>query len=230
MISLFKQPSQGSQIKGISGIKLPISSLFLAVSASIAFSTSASAIETVTLVFNESRVSVPFSDFQTFVKTGETQRTNLQSFLAKVPNTSQAIRTVLTREIAITRPFAGQNFRNPIADFLLIQLNRVLVPPTVPDNLEPLRSALVASYRNDQRISILEVIGNYPEREITVQLPRLERAYNRASAFVERVQPALETAKQFLQDIVCDCPSTTTSGTPTKSEAGAPKGVTKTAP
>jgi hypothetical protein len=225
MFSHFQQHAQTPKVRSFSKIKLSISSLFLAVGASIAFSSSASAIETVTLIFNESRVSVPFSDFQAFVKTGETQKTNLQSFLAKVPNTSQAIRTVLTREIVITRPFAGQNFKNPIADFLLIQLNRVLVPPTVPDNLEPLRSALVASYRNDQRISILEVIGNYPERELTIQLPRLERAYNRASAFVERVQPALETAKQFLQDIVCDCPSATT-----KPEAGAPGGVAKPAP
>lgn len=197
--------------KGLSRVGLPVSSLFLAISASLIFNTGANAIETVTLVFNESRVSVPFDDFQTFVKTGETQRTNLQEFLAKAPNATRAARNVLTQEIAITRPFSERNFRNAIADFVLLQLNRVLTPVGAPENLEPLRTALVASYQDDQRISMLEIISNYPVPEITVQLPRVERAYNRVNAFIERVQPALETAKQFLQAIVCDCPSTTTS-------------------
>ncbi|MCL6435843.1 MAG: alpha/beta hydrolase [Leptolyngbyaceae cyanobacterium HOT.MB2.61] len=186
------------------------SSVFLAVSVSIGFNTHVGAIETITLVFNESRTSVPFSDFETFVKTGETQRTNLQEFFAKLPKVSEAVRTVLTREIVITRPFSERNFRNPIADFLVLQLNRVLTPATVPSNLEPLRTALGASYKDDQRISMLELLGNFPEKEIVVQLPRIERAYNRVSAFVERVQPALETAKLFLQDLVCDCPTTST--------------------
>lgn len=182
-------------------------SLLLAIGASCAFSTRVSAIETITLVFNESRVSVPFSDFQTFVKTGETQRTSLQTFLARVPRTSQAARSVLTREIEITRPFSERNFDNPIADFLLLQLSSAL---TVPDNLQPLRSALITSYRSNQRISMLEVIGNYPAAEVVVQLPRVERAYNRMSALVQRVQPALESSKLFLQNLVCNCPTTTT--------------------
>ncbi|WP_181314405.1 alpha/beta hydrolase [Phormidesmis priestleyi] len=227
MVSTFpRQQPQLTPMKRLSGIKLLSSSLLLAVGASVAFSTSASAIETVTLVFNESRVSVPFSDFQNFVKTGETQRTNLQEFFAKIPNTSQATRTVLTREIAITRPFSERNFNNPIADFVLLQLNNVLTSSTVPDNLEPLRTALVASHKDDQRISMLEVIGNYPVNEVVVQLPRVERAYNRVSAFIERVQPALETAKLFLQDLVCDCPTASTKSD-TKSEVGKPNQVAK---
>lgn len=205
------QKVQLTQMKRLSRIQRLSSSFFLAISASIAFSTGASAVETVTLVFNEARVSVPFSDFQAFVKTGETQRSNLQEFFARIPRASQAVRTVLTREIAITRPFSEQNFRSPVANFLVLQLNKVLTPISLPDNLEPLRTALVASYRDDQRISMLELISNYPEKEIIVQLPRVERAYNRVSAFVERVQPALETAKLFLQDLVCDCPATATT-------------------
>ncbi|MBV8883884.1 MAG: alpha/beta hydrolase [Chroococcidiopsidaceae cyanobacterium CP_BM_RX_35] len=220
LFTVLHQQLQVPLLKRVPGIRLSGSSLFLAVSASIAFSTSASAIETVTLVFNESRVSVPFSDFQTFVETGETQRTDLQNIFAKIPRTSQAVRTVLTHEIVITRPFSRQNFRNPTADFLLLQLNNVLTSVTVPDNLEPLRTALATSYRNNQRVSILEVIGNYPEEGIVVQLPRVERAYNRVSAFVERVQPAVETVRLFLQNLVCDCPTTST-----RSEGVAPSQV-----
>ncbi|UBF30029.1 alpha/beta hydrolase (plasmid) [Kovacikia minuta CCNUW1] len=220
LLTVLRRQSHLMQVNRLSGIKLLGSSLFLAVCASMSWGTSASAIETVTLVFNESRISVPFSDFQAFVQTGETQRQNLQEFIARTPNASQAARSVLTREIVITRPFSERNFRNPIADFLVLQLNKVLTPPTVPDNLEPLRTALVASYRDDQRISMLELLGNYPEREIVVQLPRLERAYNRANAFVERVQPALETAKTFLQDLVCDCPTAATSSSIKTSDEG----------
>lgn len=208
------QPPQSprTRIQRSPGMQRLSLSVFLAVSASLAFSTGASAIETITLVFNESRVSVPFRDFQTFVKTGDTQRSELKDFFARIPKTAQAARTVLTREIVITRPFTEQNFKNPIANFLVLQLNKVLTPTAMPDNLEPLRTAVVASYRDDQRISMLELMSNYPEREMIVQLPRVERAYNRVNAFVERVQPALETAKLFLQDLVCDCP--TASATP----------------
>lgn len=185
----------------------------LAVGSTIGTVSDAQAIETITLVFNESRVSVPFSDFETFVKTGESQRENLQRFLARIPTTSQVARNVLTREVAITRPFTEQNFRNVFMNFLLVQLSTILSSSAAADNLEPLRTALITSYRNDQRISLLEVIGNYPATEIVVQFPRLERAYNRVSELVERVRPGVETAQQFLQDLVCDCPSKPTSST-----------------
>ncbi|MBV9390046.1 MAG: alpha/beta hydrolase [Chroococcidiopsidaceae cyanobacterium CP_BM_ER_R8_30] len=211
LFTVLRRQLQVPLLKTVSGIRLSGSSLFLAFGAIIAFSTSASAVETVTLVFNESRVSVPFRDFQTFVMTGETQRTDLQNIFGKLPRTSQALRTALTHEIVITRPFSRQNFRNPTTDFLLLQLNNVLTSVTIPDNLEPLRTALATSYRNNQQISILEVIGNYPEDEIVVQLPRVERAYNRASAFVERVQPAVETLRLFLQNLMCNCPVDSTS-------------------
>lgn len=188
-------------------------SVFLAIGAGLAFSPHASAIETVTLVFNESRTSVPFSDFQKFVETGETQRTTLQNFFARIPNTSQALRTALTREVAITRPFSERNFNNPLSDFLLLQLSSALTPISVPDSLQPLRKALITSYRNNQSISMLEVMGNYPIGELVVQLPRVERAYNRMNALMQRVPPALE-ANEFLFNLVCNCPTSTTPSNP----------------
>lgn len=193
-------------------------SVFLAVSASLAFNSRASAIETVTLVFNESRTSVPFSDFRRFVETGETQLPTLQRFLGRIPNTSQALRTVMTREIAISRPFSERNFDNPIADFLLYQLSNALTPISVPDNLQPLRSALVASYRNNQTISIFEVMENYPIDELVVQLPRVERTYNRVSSLVQRIPAALQ-ANEFLFNLVCNCPASTTQSMSDQVEA-----------
>ena len=202
-----------------SGIGLSASSLMLAVSASLAFAPVAGAVETVTLVFNESRVSVPFNDFATFVRTGETQRENLQRFLVRIPNTSQAVRNALTREIAITRPFTEQNFSNVFMNFLLVQLSTILGSSAASENLSPLRSAVVTSFRDDQRISLLEVIGNYPTTEIVVQFPRLERAYNRVSGLVERVRPGVETATQFLEDLICNCPDKTSSFNPNRAIA-----------
>lgn len=180
-------------------------SLFLAISTSLIFGSRASAIETVTLVFNESRTTVPFSDFRRFVETGETQRSTLQNFLARLPNTSQAIRSTLTREIAIPRPLSERGFNNTIADFLLLQLSSAF---TVPDSLQPLRSAFVTSYRNNQSISMLEVMSNYPINELVVQLPRVERAYNRVNAIAQRVPTALE-ANAFLFNLICNCPTST---------------------
>lgn len=173
---------------------------------SLALSPRANAIETVTLVFNESRTSVPFSDFRRFIETGETQRTTLQNIFSRIPNTSQAVRSVFTSDIAIPRPLSERNFDNAIADFMLFQLSNALSSITVPDSLQPLRSALITSYRNNQSISILEVMSNYPLREMTVQLPRVERAYNRVNALAQRIPPALE-ANEFLFNLVCNCPS-----------------------
>lgn len=190
-------------------IKLSILGTIASLATSLALSSRASAIETVTLVFNDSRTSVPFSDFRKFVETGETQRTTLQNFFARIPNTSQAIQTALTREIAIPRPLSERNFNNTIADFMLSQLGSALTPITVTDSLQPLRSALVTSYRNNQSISILEVMSNYPIDEMVVQLPRIERAYNRVNALVGRIPPALE-ANEFMFNLVCNCPTAST--------------------
>ncbi|WP_263975319.1 alpha/beta hydrolase [Leptolyngbya sp. 7M] len=102
-----------------------------------------------------------------------------------------------------------------IGRFVLLQLQRLIQGSS---DLADLRTAVRTSIQ-DQQISVLEVLENYPIPEVTLNISGLVTTYNDVSAFVERILPALEVAKDYLQRIVCDCEAATTASTSTPTSA-----------
>ena len=49
------------------------------------------------------------------------------------------------------------------------------------------------------------MIEIYPQKEVRVNVTSLEKTYNTVNGIVEDVLPALEVAKTYVQDLVCDC-------------------------
>jgi hypothetical protein len=106
-----------------------------------------------------------------------------------------------------------------LGEFVLIQLNKVLGTPTGSEELEPLRVAIVDSFENDNRFSVLEIVQNYPNDTIRLDFSGLQPIVNDVQTFVEKVQPALEVAREFLEDIVCECETTDGVATESSDEA-----------
>lgn len=178
----------------------------------------ATAVETITLTFQGDTVEVPFSNLKNFSETGAALTERGQEFVGRHPVLARILQEVMSAEIYIHPDFQTRE-RSSVVEFLLLKLNTVLSNSTVGSDLEPIRTALRASYQDDNRFSLIEVIGNYPREDILVDLNRLEPIYNDVRAFVERIQPALAAIREFLQEYVCDCESpaaaTPTETTPT---------------
>jgi hypothetical protein len=117
------------------------------------------------------------------------------------------MRNLLIARIPLSRSLVERNFRNSTGQFLLIQLDKLLGTTFRQENLEPLRSALVAAYGDDNRLSVLELIEEYPESEIRIDLRNLEKVYNDVSDFITRIQPLVAVTKELLPELVCECES-----------------------
>ncbi|MBF1999981.1 MAG: alpha/beta hydrolase [Synechococcales cyanobacterium M58_A2018_015] len=182
--------------------------------------TPARAAERVILRFEETERTVPLANIESFIETGTPVSQDLQEFVDRHPDAGRIIRDILNAEIYISPSFVAQirqGLASSTGEFVLIQLSKLVSDASVPDDLQPLETAVINAFENDNRLSLVEVLREYPRPEIRLNLTGLETTYNTVRGFVERVLPALEVAREYLQDLICDCPTPAATDTPTTS-------------
>lgn len=190
----------------------------------VCVSPEAKAAESIILKYGDTERTFEVDNIAAFTGSGQVVSPELESFFQNAPEARRILQDILAAEIYISPAFIAkieQGLESPTGEFVLIQLNKLVSTPTVPDDLQPLETAVVSAFKDDNRFSMLELIRDYPESEVRVDLTGLEPVYNDVKGFVERVLPALEVAREYLQDIICDCEAPTAQGT-----APAPAGTT----
>lgn len=189
-------------------LKASLNASVIGAIASLAWSSGAQAADSVLIQYQERQRTVTTEGLEVFAETGEAVSEDIQEFFAENPELATIANDVLTTEIFISPTFIDRFQDSSLGEFVLIQLNKVLGTPSGREDLEPLRVAVVASFEDDNRFSVLEIVQNYPSDTIRLDFSRLQPIVNDVQTFVERVQPALEVAREFLEDIVCDCETT----------------------
>ncbi|MBD2090181.1 alpha/beta hydrolase [Microcoleus sp. FACHB-1515] len=176
----------------------------------------ATAAETITLRFEADQVTVTVPEIEAFASSGVVEG-DLGAFLQARPQLLDIAQDLLTEQISLGSSFREQLARQSsgsIADFVVLQLDRLITSGTGQDTDAPVRTALLSALENDDRFSLLELVQEFPETAVTVDLTGAERVYSDVSAFVERIAPALETVRSLLQDLVCECEDATATEAP----------------
>ncbi|UZQ55279.1 alpha/beta hydrolase [Trichothermofontia sichuanensis B231] len=188
-------------------------SLILGVGASlVCLTTRAEAIDQVRLQFRDRTATVSIGELRSFVR-GSAAPQQLLDFFQATGQRAEAVRNLLGDQITLgTRP--ERFLETSTGQFVLLQLDRLIAGSDSRTQLEALRTTVQRTLSNDNRLSILELLENYPESTVTVDLNGLESIYNRISGFINRVEPALEAVKSFLRDLICDCPQNNSSVLP----------------
>lgn len=168
----------------------------------LAISPRAAATENVRFTYNAVEVTISEDEVERFAETGELPD-NLSAFFDETPQIPDDVRTLLTREFRIPR-FVDSFLESPTGEFALLQIDQAINSSSNQGDLDSLRTAFEVA-GEDRDVSFLELLKVYPEDEVSVNLTNLESVYNRTATFVEQIQPAIETAIGFLQDIVCEC-------------------------
>lgn len=183
-------------------------SLFLGAISALCLSPTAKAAEQVTLKYGEEERTFAVDHIINFSRTGEATDPDLRAFFDRSPEAGRILRAIENADIYISPAFVSQieqQAQSPTADFILIQLNKFIAVPSSSDDIGPLETALLESLRDDNRVTLVELISRYPRPEVSLNLTGLEPIYNNVKGFVERVLPALEVAKEFLSNVICDC-------------------------
>lgn len=184
--------------------------LILGTGATFAFSNGANATEMIELQYQDRYASVTINDLSSFARTGIVPPSiqNLFDTTNKVPSD---ISNVLKEELKISAQFMNSFIDSSIGNFILGGLDEVINNSSSRSDLTNVRSTLVAAYEDDSRVSLIELIERYPQRQIEVDVTNLESTYNKINGIVEDVLPALEVAKSYVQDLVCECDTTALS-------------------
>ncbi|BDA75635.1 hypothetical protein CAL7716_098010 [Calothrix sp. PCC 7716] len=151
------------------------------------YTTSAIAADRVVFTYGAFRQSLSVDELATFATTGETS-SGVRYYLNRTGQDPQSIRNTLTREVNVTPVTLDRTLNTRIGSYLLDQIGYSIRTRSNQANRQALRSALVLSASKDNKISLIEVIQNYPSSEIVVEGDRIIRTYNQLSILAEDLQ------------------------------------------
>ncbi|MEQ8962844.1 MAG: alpha/beta hydrolase [Coleofasciculus sp. C2-GNP5-27] len=136
------------------------------------YSLTANASESVVLKYRFLRETVSVPELSTFAQTGELS-SSLRAYLDMAGKQPEELRTTLTQPIAVNGIMLSRILNTPVGDVMLDQASEVIHTPTNQANRQSLRSALVLSALNDNQITLIEVLENYPTADVHVEGDRL---------------------------------------------------------
>jgi len=197
-------------------------SLALAAGTSLlCFAGKATAVETVVLQYGGQEQTISTTPLSDFVSSG-TAPAELSDFLQNLGDLSELLPDILGTEIRISPDFIQSTLDTSLGEFVLIQLDQAMNAGSPEANIASLRGTVEAAAGDDGAISLLELIEKYPADTLNVDLNGLQLAYVRVSNFIERVEPALRVAKEFLQNLICDCENAPAAGAEAAPTSNAP--------
>ena len=176
----------------------------LASAASLLINTNANATKIIDVKYKDTEFSIKTKELKKFADTGEIPP-NLQQFFDDTEQVPEFLSNLLTKEIYISRSLIEDVLESTTGEFFLLKLNQAIDSSASNEDLEAVKTTVIKSYENDQRLSVLELLSKYPKNRIAVDLTNLEGTYDDASKILETIVPIWEITEAFLADIVCDC-------------------------
>jgi len=157
--------------------------------------------------------SISIQELRDFAETGEASR-QLRWYLNVANLEPERFRAVLTKEIPLSLRFVDRVTYSLPGEFALFQLGQVVHTRSRQANIQALRSSLILSVSEDNRLTLLEFLENYPTQGIYVDGVALARVANKVKDVVNDIEPVVVSIQEFLEGLVCDCeapqPSATT--------------------
>lgn len=168
------------------------------------------AAERVILTYGPLQEQFSIQDMQTFAETGELSR--LRQFQLRVAGADpEVLRGFLNQKLQVDLLFLDRTLNSLPGEFLLYQIGQVVHNRQRVAPIQSLRSALVLSAREDNYISLLEFLQNYPLPEVYLDGKKIAEIGQRVGNTRARVERYLETmaavVQQVLSEPLCACES-----------------------
>lgn len=161
----------------------------------------AMAAESIVLRYRIFRATLPVEDLARFAETGETTR-KLRRYLRWSNQDPEQVRQVLTQDVQISARTLDRILANPASNLFLDEISQFVHTRSRETDRASLRAALLRSAEEDDRINLIEVLQNYPTREIHVNGNRLVSTYRQLEALHSRVDGLLEGRfNEILRDL-----------------------------
>lgn len=157
---------------------------FLSLVTTTLWVTPAQAADTVIFKYRFLRESISVAELTTLAQRGEVS-SSLKAYLRMANQKPEDLRNLLTQEIEIEGVFLYKILRTMPGELMLDQVSEVIHTPSNRANRQSLRSALVSSALEDDKITLTEIIQNYPTTDVHVEGERLADIYKQVNGIVE---------------------------------------------
>jgi hypothetical protein len=163
----------------------------VAIGVTLTLAPSVQAAETVVLRYGIFRRSLPVADLTNLVETGETS-SKLRRYLRLADLEPEQFRQTLSEGVTTNPNTLKLLLRSPAGDVLLDEFSEYMYVPNRRDDQELLRSALAASAEDNDQISLIEVLQNYPSDKVYINVNRVVSTYRQFASIQERFGEVLD--------------------------------------
>lgn len=150
--------------------------------------------------------SFSIAELREFAETGKPSR-QIRWYLNRADIDPEQFRQILTREVSVELRTVDRVTYSLPGEFVLFEIGQVVHTRSRRDNIQALRSTLILSVSNDDRISLLEFLENYPTQGVYVDGVKLVRVARNVREFVDDIDPVIVAIQEFLAGLVCECDS-----------------------
>jgi hypothetical protein len=150
-------------------------------------SQSAIAAERVVMRYGPFERSASVEELARFVETGETTR-QLRAYFRMSGQDPEQFRQLLGREFEVDVVTLDRVLNNIVGDVVLDQIGNFVHTPSGETNREAMRSALVLSASDGGKVSLIEVMQNYPTREVHINGNQVLSAYRQIESIQQRTR------------------------------------------
>jgi len=154
------------------------------------------AAEQIVLKYGPLERSIAVSDLDAFATTGTTSP-DLQTYLRQAGQDPEEVRRTLNQSTAVNVRDLDRVLNGPLGDLALDQISHSVHTSSHRADRQALRSALVLSASDDNRISIMEVVRNYPTQQVYIDGNQLVSTYGEISTISHQIGSLLEEIKNF---------------------------------
>lgn len=118
------------------------------------------------------RQSVSLTELQAFVETGETS-SSVDSLLSHTKQNPFVMRWILQQEFPVETVTISDLLNTIPGEYVLSQTGRIVGSKTERANVQALRGALVASASDNNLVSLIELLENYPTKQVYIDAKML---------------------------------------------------------
>ncbi|MCU0542592.1 MAG: alpha/beta hydrolase [Oscillatoriaceae cyanobacterium Prado104] len=180
--------------------------LLLAASTTAVFYSSAVvAAQKVVLKYSAIRMTLPVTELKMFAETGKMSPA-LEMLLGNAKNNPETVRRSLNKPLKVSQNLLEQALNSQVGSAILDEVSQVIRTPSGSEksgneHRQALQSALLLSAKDDDRITLLEAIENYPAEEVSVEGDKLVEAYGKLVVLSEQFSGVSERLQDILQKI-----------------------------
>jgi len=149
------------------------------------------AADQVVLVYGSLQRSVDVEELTALAEYGEVS-SRLNSYFDRSNVSPDEVRRYLTEEIPVNGVSADRMLNNPLGDALLDRVSDVIYPEPRSSGRGAMRAAIVLSSVDDDRLSLVEILKNYPTSQVYVDTRKLASAYEDIQSISQTMEDVLD--------------------------------------